>query len=162
MFYFYKVRRERSYSKTIECHTKKERKMRMFQAERVQRHDKEKHHMIVDQILYGREIMVIKIKNIIVLIYRIEIQWQIRCCIDVNFFKVDNCTVIMSDTIPVLGKYILKYLEVKSHDVCNFHISERKKSYIPYFLAHNISHSSCIYPAQTLKSAIFPKIPGYL
>ena len=68
----------------------------------------------------------------------------------------------MSDNIPVFGKYTLKYLNVKSHDECNFHIIERRKPYMPYFLAKNISHSYCIWPDQTLKSAIFSKILGYL
>ena len=33
----------------------------------------------------------------------------------------------MSDNILVLGKYTLKYLEAKSHDVCNSQIAEGKK-----------------------------------
>ena len=65
----------------------------------------------------------------------------------------------MSDNIPVLGKYTLKYLNVKSHDECNFHIIERRKSYMPYFLAKKhftlILYMACSNP----EISHFPKDP---
>lgn len=51
-------------------------------------------------------------------------------CIYVKVFEVDRSIMVMKENIAIFRKHILKYLGVRSHDICKLLLKNSGKNYV--------------------------------